>query len=211
MRWSNGYSKANKEFFACSRATHSAMPRQNLSVPVGIGTDLPNRVNAVGGREPMLRNTCRQWVCAMVQRSCGGHHERLVIASLLAPEFDEKIVAGRIFWVQHRRPQRIKMVKILRSGTDAVLWHQKNLSCVWISYRGSRGKAAHVNVTSLGQVRTCDHALLPCDGNSIRHVSFRFFRRNSRSAQHSDRRRKLHFLNYVWYLFDRCRRPPGNV
>ena len=92
-----------------------------------------------------------------------------------------------------------------------MLRHQKNLSCVWISYRGSRGKPAYVNVTSLGQVRTCDHALLPCDGNSIRHVSFRFFRRNNRSAQHSDRRRKLHFLNNVCCLFDGCRRPSGSV
>ena len=115
----------------------------------------------------------------MAQRSYPSPHERLASASLLAPGFDEKIAAGRIFWMQHPRAHHTKMVKILRSGIHAVLWHQKNLSCVWISYRGSRGKAAHVNVTSLGQVRTCDHAFLPCNGNSVRHVSFRFFRRNS--------------------------------
>ena len=115
------------------------------------------------------------------------------------------------FGCQHPRTLRAKVAKILRSGTDAVLRHQKNLSCVWISYRGSRGKAAYINVTSFGQVRTCDHAFLPCDWNSIRHVSFRFFRRNSRSAQHSNRRCQLHFLNHVWYLLDRRRRRPGNV
>src|SRR5262249_62139622 len=109
----------------------------------------------------------------MAQRSCASPHERLASASLLPPGFDGKIAAVVSFGCSICGRCTPKVVKILRSGTDAVLRHQKNLSCVWISYRGSRGKAAHVNVTSLGQVRTCDHAFLPGDGNSIRHVSFR--------------------------------------
>src|SRR5216684_5865184 len=115
----------------------------------------------------------------MAHRICASPHERLASASLLSPGLDEKIAAVVFLDAASPRAAHQNGQDFYETEPDAVLWHQKNLSCVWISYRGSRGKAAHVNVTSFGQVRTRDHAFPPRDRNSIRHIPFRFFRGNS--------------------------------
>ena len=80
-------------------------------------------------------------------------------------------------------------------GIHASSRHQENFSRVWISHSGSWRKGADVDIISFGRIRTGDYAFVTRYRNSVRQISFCFFRRNSYSSQHSDRRRKLLFFN----------------
>jgi len=89
------------------------------------------------------------------------------------------------------------------------LGHQENLSRVWIFHSGPWGKSANIDVISLRYVRTCDHAFLAWDRNSIGHISFGFFRGRGWSRQHSGSR--LLFFSRFWWLFERTRRRLGRI
>src|SRR5262249_48591393 len=53
---------------------------------------------------------------------------------------------------------------------SCVLRHEENLSGVRIFHSGSRRETAHIDVISLRQIRTDDHAFPAWDRNSIRHI-----------------------------------------
>src|SRR5207237_4596366 len=98
-----------------------------------------------------------------------------------AGELIENII-DRMFVIrrmQHPLTQHAEMMReILRGGIHPELWHQENFSRIWIFDGRPRRKSADINIISIWYVWTCNHTLVTRDGNSIRHISFCFFRRD---------------------------------